>query len=64
MPNEPVPSHWRTRQPFLNPPAGLQFRGFDVNRDGVIDHDEFKGGLLSLGARLTEAQVCLNTLSY
>jgi Ca2+-binding EF-hand superfamily protein len=34
-----------------------QFRGFDTDGDGAIDHDEFKNGLLSLGAKVTEAQI-------
>ena len=34
-----------------------QFRGFDTNSDGSIDHDEFRNGLASLGANVSEAQI-------
>ena len=34
-----------------------QFRAFDTNGDGDIDHDEFREGLYSLGAQISETQV-------
>ena len=34
-----------------------QFRGFDANGDGQISHAEFRQGLLSLGAQITEQQI-------
>ena len=34
-----------------------QFRGFDADGNGQIDREEFRGGLLSLGAEITEAQI-------
>ena len=33
------------------------FRSFDTDGDGAIDHDEFKSGLLSLGATVSQSQL-------
>lgn len=34
-----------------------QFRGFDTDGDGEISHEEFRQGLLSLGANISESQI-------
>ena len=37
-----------------------QFRGFDTDGDGAIDHDEFRNGLHHLGANISESQVSVH----